>query len=207
MAGTEVVQGNPETHVAEDFDGMPGQLRVGHHGGFGDLQDDIPGQQMVPAQDRPGLFGEQRVSQVLGGNIDADGDVVAVPCPQAAGITAGPVQHPAGNLVDNAHFLGQRNPLVRGDSSEFAVFPAQQGFHRADPAVADTHFRLVFQPHVAGVQGIFNVQHQDLLAVLPLGNRRVINTQGIVAVQGGKARRRQQAAGVGAMLRGVGKAQ
>ena len=149
-AAAEVVQREPDAEVAQLVQHPVDHREVADHRRLGDLQGEPAGGHPVPGQRGGHLAGEVAVEQGPRRDVDGDRDADAVPGP-VRGAAQRDVQHPAGQVRQQAGVLDHRQELLRPELAAGRVVPADQRLGGDRLAGVQVEDRLVDQVELAHV--------------------------------------------------------
>ena len=206
-AGAEVVNRHHDAEVAQGFDHGLGAGEILDDRRFGDLDDERLAGKVVAMQQVDDQFGESRLEQVGGGDVDRHGQHAAVRAPTRA-LGHRLAQHPRREVVHQTRVFGEGEEFDRGDQTEAGVRPTDQRFDRQYLAGAQIQLGLVVQDELAlfhGLAQLFDERQLLLAAVDVLVVEDVRDVAQLGAVHGG-VRAPHQPDAFGGVLGGEGDA-
>ena len=151
IAGAEVVHGDPHTEHLELLEAPARQLVVRHQHGLGDLEHEHVRFDPGVLERRANVGDDVRMLELLDREIHGNGEVRCglARRAQPRRMLAGLLQHPASQVDDQAHLLGQRDELPGLDEPSRRVMPADERLHAGHAAVVQPHDRLEVQLELA----------------------------------------------------------
>ena len=114
VAAAEVVDRDPDAELAQVGETAGSAGGIEHDGRLGDLEDQVPRLETGLLQRALNVRGEAFAVELVGGDLDGKGDVVAMDVP-GGGVGAGLFQDPAPDRHDQAALLGQRDEVLGSD--------------------------------------------------------------------------------------------
>jgi hypothetical protein len=142
VAGTEVVDRDPDSQRLQLFEQEGGGLRLAHQRGLGYLERERRRVEATLAQRPAELRDELRALELPGGHVDREVQVkpFLVPC---GGPCTGLLEHPPSDRDDLSVLLGDRHEHVGRDDAPAGMAPAKQSLDSYDPLTLEIHDGLI----------------------------------------------------------------
>ena len=143
---SEVVHRNAHAELFQVLQARDGHIRVEHHHGLGDLEDERRRGEPAVCERVLDVANDRLRLQLLGGEVDADRERVRPrePSVKDRSLPAGFAQHPGADRNDQTGFLGQRDEVERRDEPALRVVPAEEGLDAVVRILpVEAHDRLV----------------------------------------------------------------
>ena len=153
VARPEVVEDDPDAHVAQAAQGPDPGLGLIHHDAFGDLE--LEHRRLEPGlgQDRLDLLDEVGLDELAGGDVHrhqqprpARPRIPPFPC-----LATGRLEDPSAERQDESCLLGQRDEGERGDEATVGMLPADERLEPDDAIRFEVDERLVVEAEFASL--------------------------------------------------------